>query len=81
MYKEIVIKNTNDEELKENIEQLLSQMKSEFSESLCVIKFLIKKNKFEYANDVLTSIFSEVIIGDTYEEILNLLKRLNNETK
>jgi len=80
MYKEIIIKNTNDEELKTNIEQLLSQMKSEFSESLCAIKFLVKKNKFECANNVLTDTFSEVIIGDIYDEILNLLERLNNES-
>jgi len=79
MYKEIIIKNTNDQELKTNIEQLISKLKTETLEFLCVIKFLVNTNKFEYANDVLTDIFLEVIIGDTYEEILNLLKRFKNE--
>ena len=70
-----------DYEIKETLEDLISKMKQDVLEVLCVIKFLIKQNEFEYANKVLLNAFQNAAIGDTFEEIRNLLKRINNESK
>ncbi len=70
-----------DYEIKETLEDLISKMKQDVLEVLCIIKFLIKQNEFEYANKVLLNAFQNAAIGDTFEEIRNLLKRINNESK
>ncbi|WP_456488976.1 hypothetical protein [Caminibacter pacificus] len=70
-----------DYEIKETLENLISKMKQDILEVLCVIKFLIKQNEFEYANKVLLNAFQDAAIGDTFEEIRNLLKRIKNDVK
>ncbi|WP_456480092.1 hypothetical protein [Nautilia sp.] len=70
-----------DYEIKETLENLISKMKQDVLEVLCVIKFLIKQNEFEYANKVLLNAFQNAAIGNTFEKILNLPKRINNESK
>ena len=70
-----------DYEIKETLEDLISKMKQDILEVLCVSKFLIKQNEFEYANKVLLNAFQNAAIGDTFEEIRNLLKRTNHESK
>ncbi len=70
-----------DYEVKETLENLIIKMKQDILDVLCVIKFLIKQNEFEYANKVLLHAFQDAAIGDTFEEIRNLLKRINNESK
>lgn len=70
-----------DYEIKETLEDLISKMKQDILEVLCVIKFLIKQNEFEYANKILLNAFQNTAIGDTFEEILNLLKRINYESQ
>jgi len=70
-----------DYEIKETLEDLISKLKQDILEVLCIIKFLIKQDEFEYANKVLLNTFQNAAIGDTFEEIRNLLKRINNEVK
>lgn len=77
---EIIIENKDYEKLKEKIESLISEIKVDTLELLNVIKFLIKHNQFKYAHNVLIATFQDVLIGDNYEEILNLLERMNNES-
>ena len=69
-----------DYEIKETLEDLISKMKQDILEVLCVIKFLIKQNEFEYANKILLNAFQNTEIGDSFEEILNLLKRINDKS-
>jgi len=70
-----------DYEIKETIENLISKMKQDVLEVLCVIKFLIKHDEYQYAHNFLLNAFQNAAIGDTFEEIRNLLKRINNESK
>ena len=77
---EIIIENKDYEELKEKIESLLSEIKTDTLELLNVIKFLIKHNQFKYAHNVLIATFQNILIGDNYEEILSLLERINDES-
>jgi len=76
---EIIFENENIEELQEDLETLVSKMKNEVSEILCSLKVLIKHNKFECAQNMLMQTFQNAAIGNNYENIMNLLKRLTNE--
>ena len=76
---EIIFENENLEELQEDFETLVSKMKNEVSEILCTLKVLIKHNEFECAHNMLLQAFQNATIGDNYENVLNLLKRLKNE--
>ena len=69
-----------DYEIKETLEDLISQMKTEIFEVLDVIKFLIRHNQFKCAHNVLLSDFQEATIGNYLEKILDFLKRINNES-
>ena len=80
MYNEVIIENRDYEELKEKIENLISKIKTDTFDLLNVIKFLVKYNQFKYAYNILMATFQDILIGDNYEEILNLLKRISDES-
>jgi len=80
MYNEVIIENRDYEELKEKIENLISKIRTDTFDLLNVIKFLVKYNQFKYAYNILIATFQDVLIGDNYEEILNLLKRISDES-
>ncbi len=75
----IIFENENIEELQEDLENLVSKMKNEVSEILYTLKVLIKHNEFECAQNMLIQAFQNATIGNNYENIMNLLKRLTNE--
>ena len=76
---EVIFENENLEELQKDLETLISKMKNEVSEILWTLKILIKYNEFECADNMLFRAFQDATIGDNYENVLNLLKRLTNE--
>ena len=76
---EIIFENENLKELQEYLKNLVSKMKNEVSEILCTLKVLIKHNEFECAHNMLMEAFQNASIGDNYENIMNLLKRLSND--
>lgn len=80
MYNEVIIENRDYEELKEKIKNLISKIRTDTFDLLNAIKFLVKYNQFKYAYNILMATFQDVLIGDNYEEILNLLKRINDES-
>ena len=80
MYNEVIIENRDYEELKEKIENLISKIRTDTFDLLNVIKFLVKYNQFKYAYNILMATFQDILIGDNYEEILNLLKRISDES-
>ena len=80
MYNEVIIENRDYEELKEKIENLISKIRADTFDLLNVIKFLVKYNQFKYAYNILMATFQDVLIGENYEEILNLLKRISDES-
>ena len=80
MYNEVIIENRDYEELRKKIENLISKIRTDTFEFLNVIKFLVKYNQFKYAYNILMATFQDILIGDNYEEILNLLKRISDES-
>ena len=80
MYNEVIIENRDYEELKEKIKNLISKIRTDTFDLLNAIKFLVKYNQFKYAYNILMATFQDVLIGDNYEEILNLLKRISDES-
>ena len=80
MYNEVIIENRDYEELKEKIENLISKIRADTFDLLNIIKFLVKYNQFKYAYNILMATFQDVLIGENYEEILNLLKRISDES-
>ena len=80
MYNEVIIENKVHKEVKEEVENLISEIKTDTLELLNVIKFLIKHNQFEYAYNILIATFQDILIDSNYKEILNLLQRINDES-
>ena len=80
MYNEVIIENRDYEELKEKIKNLISKIRTDTFDLLNAIKFLVKYNQFKYAYNILMATFQDVLIGENYEEILNLLKRISDES-
>ena len=76
---EIIFENKKIEELQEDLKNLVSKMKNKVSEILCTSTVLIKHNEFECAHNMLMQAFQNASIGDNYENIINLLKRLSND--